>query len=59
LPENIIILIFWIAGAFAIAYGMMKNNDPVFILGIVSVSIGYLIFRKRLVKRKEKKSEKI
>ena len=56
---NIIILILWIPGAAAIAYGMMKDNDQVFLLGIAAVSIGYLIFRKRLVRHKEKKNEKV
>ena len=58
LSVNIIILILWIPGAAAIAYGMMKDNDQVFLLGIAAVSIGYLIFRKRLAKHKDKKNKK-
>ena len=27
---------------------MLKDNDPIFILGIVFVTVGYLLIRRRL-----------
>lgn len=46
--EKIIIPILWISGACAIAYGITKDNNPVFIAGIISVIIGYIMIRKHL-----------
>ena len=37
-----------IAGAAAIAYGMIRQNNFVFIPGIVMAVSGYLIIRKKL-----------
>ena len=46
--KKIFIAVLWIEGVLAIAHGMSQDNDAVFIVGIVSVTIGYLIFRKDL-----------
>lgn len=35
-------------GICAVGYGIAKENDPVFIIGILLVIAGYLLIRKRL-----------
>lgn len=37
-----------LAGACAVAYGMARKNDVVFILGILIVIGAYLVIRKKL-----------
>jgi len=58
LPVKIIIVILWTAGAAAIAYGMLMDNDPVFVIGMVKTIIGYIIFRRYFLKSKEKRKQK-
>ena len=48
MPKKTIIPILWIVGVAAIAYGMLRHNNFVFITGIVTAIIGYLIVRKKL-----------
>ena len=57
MPKKIIIPILWIVGVAAIAYGMLKHNNFVFIAGIVTVIIGYLMVRKHLKRSREKLKE--
>jgi hypothetical protein len=57
LPKKIFICILWIEGVLAIAHGMTQNNDTVFIVGILSVTIAYLMLRKYLKRSGEKPIE--
>lgn len=50
MSERKIIFILWIAGVLSIAYGMMWDNNFVFIPGIIMVVAGYLMTRKHLKK---------
>ena len=52
--KKIIIAVLWIEGILAITHGMTNNNDAVFIVGIISVTIGYIMLRKDLKKMGEK-----
>ncbi len=58
MPVKIIIVILWTAGAVAIAYGMLMDNDPVFVIGMVKTIIGYIIFRRYFLKPREKQKQK-
>ena len=57
MPKKTIIPILWIVGVAAIAYGMLRHNNLVFIAGIVTVIIGYLMVRKHLKGSREKLKE--
>lgn len=37
-----------IVGIIAVAYGMSKENDLIFILGLLFIIAGYLLIRKKL-----------
>ena len=51
------ILFLLIAGAAATAYGMLRENNYVFIPGIVMIVTGYCLIRKNLKKRKLKQHD--
>ena len=55
--KKVFIAFLWIEGVLAIAHGMTKNNDTVFIVGIISVIIGYILLRKDLKRLGEKSIE--
>jgi hypothetical protein len=38
-----------------VAYGMIKDNDPVFITGLVLVVVGYVLIRRKLKETVRKK----
>jgi hypothetical protein len=42
-------------GISAVAYGMIKKNNPVFLIGIAFVIAGYLMIRKKLKESLRKK----
>jgi hypothetical protein len=48
LKEKILISILCIIGISSVAYGMLKKNNPVFIIGIIFVIAGYLLIRRKL-----------
>ncbi len=48
LDKNPLLIIICVIGITAVGYGMLKDNDPIFILGIVFVTAGYLLIRRRL-----------
>ena len=48
LPEKYTIPFLLTAGAAAIAYGMVGENNYVFIVGIIMVVAGYCLIRKDL-----------
>jgi hypothetical protein len=43
-----IIVVFGILGIPSVAYGMMSENHPVFIIGLILVVMAYLLIRRRL-----------
>ncbi len=53
--KKILIPILWIIGTLAVCYGMLRHNNPVFIIGIICIIAGYLIFRKLLAGSIKKK----
>jgi len=55
--EKILISILCITGISSVAYGMIKKNDPVFIVGMIFVIAGYLLIRKKLKESIQKKRE--
>ena len=57
MTEKNIILFLLIAGAAATAYGMLRENNYVFIPGIVMIVAGYCLIRKNLKRSESKKQE--
>ena len=50
--------IFCVSGTAAIVYGMLRDNDIIFIIGLPLVICGYLMIRKKLKESlKEKASD--
>jgi hypothetical protein len=45
---KLITLILCYVGVVMIAVGMSRENNPLFIIGIISVGVGYIIIRRRL-----------
>jgi len=46
--EKALIVCLCVAGILAISYGMMKENDVIFIIGLLFVVGGYLLIRRKL-----------
>jgi hypothetical protein len=46
--KKALIIAICVIGVVAVAYGMAKDNNPIFILGLVFVIAGYLLIRKKL-----------
>ena len=57
LNEKILISVLCIIGISSVAYGMLKKNNPVFIVGMVFVIAGYLLIRRKLKESIRKKRE--
>jgi len=55
LKEKIIIISLCIIGISSVAYGMIKKNNPVFIIGIIFIVAGYLLIRRKLKESIQKK----
>ena len=53
--EKSLITLLCTAGTGSVAYGMIKDNDPVFIVGLVLVIVGYLLIRRKLKEAVRKK----
>ena len=55
--EKVLISVLCALGVSAVILGMLKKNDPVFIVGLIFVVTGYLFIRKKLkaATKKEKK----
>jgi hypothetical protein len=43
-----IIVVFGILGIPSVVYGMISENHPVFIIGLILVVMAYLLIRRRL-----------
>ena len=50
LHNNTLISLICVIGILAVSYGMLNDNDLVFIIGLVSVIVAYLLIRKRIKK---------
>ena len=48
LKQKALILIICTIGIVAVSYGMAKDNNVVFVIGIVFVIGGYLLIRRRI-----------
>jgi hypothetical protein len=46
--EKVFIVSLCVLGIFAISYGMIKDNDSLFIMGLLFVIGGYLLIRRKL-----------
>jgi LPXTG-motif cell wall-anchored protein len=46
--EKAFIVCLCVLGIFAISYGMIKDNDSLFIMGLLFVIGGYLLIRRKL-----------
>ncbi|UCF57465.1 MAG: LPXTG cell wall anchor domain-containing protein [Deltaproteobacteria bacterium] len=46
--EKTLIIFLCVIGALAVFYGMMKDNNVVFVIGLLFVIAGYLLIRRRL-----------
>jgi hypothetical protein len=57
LKEKILISILCIIGISSVAYGMLKKNNPVFIVGMLFIIAGYLLIRRKLKESIQKKRE--
>lgn len=57
MPEKIITPLLLTAGIAAIAYGMLRENNFVFIAGIAITVAGYLLIRKHLRRSKSRQQD--
>ena len=48
MKEKSFIILLCVIGISAVAYGIIKDNNPVFIIGLLFVIGGYLLIRKKL-----------
>jgi len=58
MKEKVFIIILCFVGLVEVSYGMITDNDVIFIIGIIFVIAGYLIIRiriKKLILEKEGK----
>lgn len=46
--EKLTVISFCVLGVSGVAFGMVSQNDTVFVIGIVFVIFGYLFIRKKL-----------
>ncbi len=53
--EKILISILCVIGISGVAYGMLKKNNPIFIVGMVFVIAGYILIRRKLKESIQKK----
>lgn len=53
--EKILSVVLCIIGVLSVAFGMSKENDPIFIIGLLFIIGGYLIIRRRLSGRSRSK----
>jgi hypothetical protein len=54
--QKIITLSLCVIGISAVAYGMIKKDNPIFLIGIAFVIAGYLLIRKKLKESIQKRS---
>ena len=49
--QKALILTICIIGIVAVSYGMARDNNVIFVIGIVFVIAGYLLIRRRIKER--------
>lgn len=54
--EKILIVCLCVFGLLAVSYGMFRENDMVFIIGVFFVIGGYLLIRRKLKESIRKRS---
>ncbi|MBK5100619.1 MAG: hypothetical protein JJE15_06445 [Desulfobacteraceae bacterium] len=52
--EKLLLACVCIVGIIAVAYGMSKENDLIFILGLLFIIPGYLLIRRKLKANRKK-----
>ena len=59
MKEKALMIILCVVGPVAVSYGMITDNDVIFIIGIILVIAGYLMIRLRIKKSiREKEAER-
>ena len=48
MKKKILIILLSVFGLMAVFYGMARENNVIFILGLIFIGGGYLLIRKRL-----------
>ena len=48
MKEKVLITFVCVTGLTAVFYGMVRDNNPVFVIGLMLVAGGYLMIRKKL-----------
>jgi hypothetical protein len=56
MKEKALIILLCVIGISAVAYGMIEDNHPIFIIGLLFVIGGYLLIRKKLKESVQKKT---
>lgn len=56
MKEKTLIVCLCVFGLLAISYGMFKENDMVFVIGVLFVIGGYLLIRRKLKESIRKRS---
>ena len=56
MKEKALIVCLCVFGLLAVGYGMFKENDMVFIVGVLFVIGGYLLIRRKLKESMKRKS---
>jgi hypothetical protein len=54
--EKAVITLLCVMGILAVSYGMIKDNDVVFVIGLVFIVGGYLLIRRKLKQSVRKRS---
>jgi flagellar biosynthesis component FlhA len=57
LNEKALTIVLCVMGVLAVAYGMIRPNHTLFIIGLVFVIGGYLSIRKKMKESIQKKNE--
>ena len=42
------IIVICMTGVIAVSYGMLADNAPIFIIGLICILIGYLLIRRKI-----------
>lgn len=56
MKEKTLIVSLCVSGVLAVSYGMFRENDMVFIMGVLMVIGGYLLIRRKLKESIKKRS---
>ena len=56
MKEKALITLLCIVGVLAVSYGMIKDNNVVFVIGLAFIVGGYLLIRRKLKQSVQKRS---